>query len=399
MALSRDQIAGRLRQFRESLGFTQAAVAAELGVHRPTVSEIEAGRRAVTAEELYRFARLYSVAVSEILAEVPAGAAEAAELLAMRSDGAATPGVRVALKAFVDDRKAEFELEQLLGLAHPISAAIRRDAPKPRDRTDAVKQGEALANMERHQLGLGEAPITSILHLIARQGVRIGPIRALEAEHIDGVYFESADLGPCVGVNWRGGDWTGGRAAFTAAHEYAHVILRDTAREVFVLAPGERDVQEVRANAFAAAFLMPREGLQAYFSEKGLLRDNEKALPHLTPAEVVRAMDHFGVSRSALLFRLRNVGLISPETAAALSAFVVANVANAAGIVFRERRYVGTRLPELAIHAWRQGSITTGRAADLCGMDLEGFMDVMRQLGEQQVLDDDAPPVGASAKG
>lgn len=394
MALSREQIAARLRQLRESLGFTQATVAAELGVHRPTISEIEAGRRAVSAEELYRLATLYGASVAEILAEAPTEAAEAAELLALRSDDADS-GVRLALRRFVEDRKAEFELEGLLGLPHPTSAAIRREAPTPRNTMDAVAQGEALAALERQQLGLGAEPVVSVLHLLARQGVRIGPLRAMPPDRIDGVYFESTDLGPCVGVNWRDGDWTGGRAAFTAAHEYAHVILRDRARETFRLTPGERDPQEVRANAFAAAFLMPAEGLKAYFTGKGLLRG--QALTHLAPADIVRAMDYFGVSRSALLFRLQNLGLIPQELAASLGDFTVASVARAAGLTFRERDYIGTRLPQLAIHAWRRGLITAGRAAELCELDLQTFRDLMRELGEQQDVDEDAPVVGASA--
>lgn len=395
MALSREQIAARLRQHRESLGLTQAAVAAELGVHRPTISEIEAGRRAVTAEELYRLSALYGVSVSDVLAETPSEAAEAAELLALRSDDADSPSARLALRRFVADRKAEYELEELLGLEHPALAAIRREALRPRGVMDAVQQGESLATLERRQLGLGAEPVGSILHLLAHQGVRIGPLRALPSDRIDGVYFESADLGPCVGVNWRDGDWTGGRAAFTAAHEYAHVILRDRASEVFHLAPGERDLQEVRANAFAAAFLMPADGLRAYFSGKGLVRG--ESLTHLAPADVVRAMDHFGVSRSALLFRLRNLELIASDLAASLNDFPVASVASAAGVQFRERGYIGTRLPELAIHAWRLGHISAGRAAELCELDLQAFRDLMRELGEQQELDEAAPLVGASA--
>ena len=257
---------------------------------------------------MYRLSALYGASVAEILAESPTEAAEAAELLALRSDDANSPGARLALRRFVADRKAEFELEELLGLVHPTSAAIRREAPLPRNTMDAVEQGESLATLERRQLGLGTEPVVSVLHLLARQGIRIGPLRAQSTDPIDGVYFESGDLGPCVGVNWRDGDWTGGRAAFTAAHEYAHVILRDRAREVFHLAAGERDLQEVRANAFAAAFLMPGGGLRAYFKGKGLLRG--QALTHSAPADVVRAMDYFGVSRSALLFRLQNLGLI-----------------------------------------------------------------------------------------
>ena len=57
------RIAERLRAAREHAGLSQGQVAKMLGLHRPTVSEIEAGRRRVTAEELTECARIYDVSV------------------------------------------------------------------------------------------------------------------------------------------------------------------------------------------------------------------------------------------------------------------------------------------------------------------------------------------------
>lgn len=54
-------IATRLRVAREEAGLSQGQVAKKLNKHRPTISEIEAGRRSVSAEELAEFARLYGV--------------------------------------------------------------------------------------------------------------------------------------------------------------------------------------------------------------------------------------------------------------------------------------------------------------------------------------------------
>ena len=54
-------IATRLRVAREDAGLSQGQVAKKLNLHRPTVSEIEAGRRSVSAEELSQFAHLYGV--------------------------------------------------------------------------------------------------------------------------------------------------------------------------------------------------------------------------------------------------------------------------------------------------------------------------------------------------
>src|SRR5690349_16740111 len=61
---SRASIAARLRQARELAGLSQGQVARLMGVHRPTISEIEAGRRRVSADELQEMAKLYDISVA-----------------------------------------------------------------------------------------------------------------------------------------------------------------------------------------------------------------------------------------------------------------------------------------------------------------------------------------------
>jgi transcriptional regulator with XRE-family HTH domain len=51
----------RLRDARVAAGLSQGQVAKKLNMHRPTVTEIEAGRRKVSTEELRDFADLYGV--------------------------------------------------------------------------------------------------------------------------------------------------------------------------------------------------------------------------------------------------------------------------------------------------------------------------------------------------
>jgi transcriptional regulator with XRE-family HTH domain len=60
MAKAND-LGSRLRQARELAGLTQTAAAKALGMRRPSVSEIESGRRRVTTDELYQVAELYGV--------------------------------------------------------------------------------------------------------------------------------------------------------------------------------------------------------------------------------------------------------------------------------------------------------------------------------------------------
>ena len=62
-------VAARLRNARELAGLSQGQVAKLMEVHRPTISEIEAGRRRVSADELLAFARCYRTSVSWLTGE------------------------------------------------------------------------------------------------------------------------------------------------------------------------------------------------------------------------------------------------------------------------------------------------------------------------------------------
>jgi len=78
----RNAIASRLRLARERAGLSQGQVAKLVAMHRPSVSEIEAGRRSVAAEELTKFASIYSVTVGWLTGEPRDPAADRLELAA-----------------------------------------------------------------------------------------------------------------------------------------------------------------------------------------------------------------------------------------------------------------------------------------------------------------------------
>jgi transcriptional regulator with XRE-family HTH domain len=60
----KEDIAQRIRAARELSGLSQGQAAKRMNMHRPTISEIEAGRRNVKADELSAFAALYGVEIS-----------------------------------------------------------------------------------------------------------------------------------------------------------------------------------------------------------------------------------------------------------------------------------------------------------------------------------------------
>lgn len=62
-------IARRIRLAREIAGLSQAQVASALGLHRPSISEIEAGRRRVGADELVALAEILEVSLGWLAGE------------------------------------------------------------------------------------------------------------------------------------------------------------------------------------------------------------------------------------------------------------------------------------------------------------------------------------------
>jgi transcriptional regulator with XRE-family HTH domain len=60
-------IAARLKESRKMAGLSQGQVAKLLGLHRPAISEIEAGNRRVSAQELHQLCEIYEVDTNWVL--------------------------------------------------------------------------------------------------------------------------------------------------------------------------------------------------------------------------------------------------------------------------------------------------------------------------------------------
>jgi len=303
-----------------------------------------------------------------------------------RRDGDLKPAVRAAAERFVERCRSEAELEELLGTEPTSVPRPTYSLPRPRGKMQAVRQGEDLAEQERRRLNLGSEPLRNPLDLLEQQGVRIGELT--DAGGVDGLYVELDQVGACIAVNLERDLGRGFRSAFTACHEYAHWIVQDVNVESFSFGEQETDPQEVRANAFAAAFLMPEAGLRAYLARTGLLIGG--ALARFGVGDVVLAMDHFGVSQPALLFRLQNLGLLDRDKAEVLrkTQLDLPGTARALGLKLRRETKAGTRLYALAAEAWQKGLISAGRAADLMGIDIASFRTRMNLLGVRPAADD-----------
>jgi Zn-dependent peptidase ImmA (M78 family) len=192
-------------------------------------------------------------------------------------------------------------------------------------------------------------------------------------------------------------------------------VLLDRGRLGTISRTADRnDLIEVRANAFAASLLLPEEGVRRFmiaigkggpsrlhadvFDESGVVEVRARAAPEsrdIQLYEVAELADHFGVSRLAALYRLRNLRLITDaeldhlkqqeeagkgrEVAALLDLPEVDH--EAARNEFRHRFLA------LALEALRRGEISRAKLAELAGMVELGPDDVARLLQETGLED------------
>ena len=70
-SVKRAQIAKRLKEARKLAGLSQGHVAKMLGLHRPSISEMEAGNRRVSADEIAKLAEIYDVSVAWLIGKAP----------------------------------------------------------------------------------------------------------------------------------------------------------------------------------------------------------------------------------------------------------------------------------------------------------------------------------------
>lgn len=140
----------------------------------------------------------------------------------------------------------------------------------------------------RQHWGIGERPIGHLIKLLEAKGIRVFSL----AENTKNV-----DAFSC----WRNGEpfiflntfKTAERSRFDAAHELGHLVLHKHG------GPQQGRAAELEAQTFASHFMMPTD-------------DVRSELPRVsTLGQVVQAKRRWGVSASALAYRLHKMGVLT----------------------------------------------------------------------------------------
>jgi len=390
---------------------TQDDAAKHLGVSRPTFVQIEAGNRSVSSLELDKIAFVFGRDIREFVADSFQDEDSLSALFRAQTAVIGEPTVLEKLRECMALGRELTNLERLVGIDRDLSAVASYPFPTPKSRWDAIQHGQRLAEEERRRLGLGHAPMPDMSELLESQGVRTGLVDL--PDDISGLTLSDRKVGLFVVAN-RAHHYL--RRRFSFAHEYAHVVA-DRDRSGLISRTSERDdLVEMRANAFAANFLMPEDGVRQFvaglgkgkpsrafaevFDEAGSLNVEGRSEPGtqtLQLYDVVQLAHHFGVSRLSALFRFRNLRLVTEAEFEHLKALDEQGkgkqLAELLGLPEPDHTEMRSefkhRFLGLALEAFRRDELSRGKLRELVAM--VGFAaDDLDQLLEHAGIDVDA---------
>ncbi len=396
MTIDQATIGRRLREARLNCGRTQEQVADAVGIVRTAVVAIEAGKRALSTLELSRFAALYHRPVTYFLQPGEAEITGDAELIlhllptGWRDD----PLVKDAIAWCSEICRVGTELETLLG-KRPHANPPVYDLAAPRRAEEAIEQGLFVAEEERRRLGLGFAPVADVADLIATQGIWAAGVRL--PDEMSGLFIRTSSRRMVILVHL---DHPRVRKRFSYAHEYAHAILDRSTGAIVSTNSNSQELIEKRANAFAAAFLMPQAGVHWFlgFLDKGdaarrhyhiydvAAEDEVDAERRSAPRsqrigyeDVSMLAMHFGTSYESVVHRLRDLRILRPsEKQALLETDQVAAAHDFIRLARRDQpdgqdREIVRDIAYLAIEAYRREDVSMGYLRDLSGkLRIEG---------------------------
>jgi Zn-dependent peptidase ImmA (M78 family)/transcriptional regulator with XRE-family HTH domain len=399
------QLGNHLRAARERRGLSQQEVADSIQLPRTAVTNIESGLREVSTLELTRLANLYRIPPGSLL---EASTTEDESVVFMRTLEQAN--VSGEIRQAIADVRALFHegavLRQMLGWE--LDDGLPRYASRIASPGEAIRQGETVAREERRRLGVGNAPLGNIAALINGQGIWVAACKL--PDDMSGMFLSDKQDGFAILIN---GKHVSARRRFSYAHEYGHALFdRDEAVRL-TQQSNASELVEKRANAFAAAFLMPASGVEDQLRQldKGgssrqaqiiydVANDRQSEVEirprpgsqSITYQDVAVLARHFGVSYEAAVWRLKSMNRLGPAETNALIEQKNSGKAfmkllklgewGEDGISDEEREQeLRSQLAWLGVEAYRREEISPGRLRELAGK-LDVSADELIELAE-----------------
>lgn len=339
-------IGARIHRARKAKGMSLRALGDAVGVSQTMIKKYEDGVATPSSAMLLTMARELGVRVEYFLRPPARPLEGVAYRKRSRLRGRALDALSHHILDLVERR---IELESLFPTPPTASFSLPEGLP---DRIQSLHDVEHVAKVVRSAWQLGADPIPCLIDLLEVRGIRVFVIAGDPDDRFDGLAATVEGM-PVVVVGER---WPAERQRFTLAHELGHRVLDGRCAS-------EVD-EEAACHRFAGALLMPKESAVAALGARR---------QHLEDREVYLLRLEFGLSMSAVLYRAKDLGIIS--------AGYFADQMRRYGLRGWRRAEPGAGFPSEKAHRFEQlvfraiaeDYIGESKAAELLGRSLQAF--------------------------
>ncbi len=361
MPFTAERFGKKLRDLREGHGQSLDDVTRQSGLAHARLADLEDGRSVPSGDEVLILAAVFLCDFRWLVEDDEANPDANLQLLFRLEGGRLTSADRTAISEFLHLCKSQAYLDEVLLVQRRGDGFHYRPSG-----TYYIGQGQRCAGALRAWHGLPPNGIVpDVFGWLRRHGMRVFR-RRLPDSALSGLFIRHPVAGRCILINASEDVY---RQRFSAAHEAGHALLdEDRTFNVSEANDDERDYREIRANAFASAFLMPPE----------LLRSLGSASEWTSDQKIIEVAARLMVSVRALLSALRAARLIDEATRARLRDTALRLPAKrdpeldenlSARQLQRKRSLLDAGLHReyvvQCVEAHRQGLITLGKAAEM----------------------------------
>ncbi len=293
MSFNLEILGEKLSKYRNQFQMSLTEVAISTGISENALTEIERGVRRPTGDEVLILADCYKCDYKFFISNEKTASFEQTETLFRKFGNNFSKQDRWAIQECLFLAECEAYVE----------SALAKKQYRPFQFSKVGKHfkthGKQAAESLRTHLNYSENEFSKNIYEDMRKiGIRVFR-KKLENSNISGVYIKHPVAGQCVLINYSEDIY---RQRFTAAHETAHAILDEEDIVVSFTKWDKSDLQEIRANSFASAYLMPIAALSKIPS------------PNLwTSDKAVEWANKFKVSTHALAVSLLGGNLITDD--------------------------------------------------------------------------------------
>lgn len=361
----------RLTMLRERRGVNQIDLAKHLGFKdRQTLSDIELGKRNITASELANSAKFFGVTVDYFTDPLELAGEACFSWRQVSNNGEELESFENLAGRWIATYR---HLSRLKG--DSINSSLTRVGLTIKSSyEEALDEGDAVSRA----LNLGDIPATTLSSVLEDKLDTL----VLFVDTIAGVSGAACQLGPLnsIIINRKEPE---GRRNFDMGHELFHLITWTEMPPPHIDRNGDSPPHQIRveqlANNFASGLLMPRHSFENYVDRFPLPESEDKFASWIRDAA-----SHFQVSGPALKWRLVSLNLISFAACKRIDdANLQIDLHQESSIPAKfSNRFVSTL-------GWgiEQGHLTVRKAAHVVGMTIDDLADLFSEHGLKTPFD------------